>query len=460
MKISIRITYFWAIIACILANMRVPYLPLIETGLFICLLVVFNKQPIKIINTTIIIFCSNHYVVMDYVYRLNSYNFPSIYTQNIIGGVKYLDLIVVTLFLYSLLTINNINSLFRRVSRVHLPFVSLVLSIIGFLITDYSHIAINQLLFVFRSIMLIIALTVICSNFSFSSFYDIATLAIFTWISNMIFSIVFPPAHSYVREIFGIKGLTFFAGDEYLTIIHYSAILLLLFRHEELLNDSRQVNIKGLLREVIFAYFLGLVSLRKGAFLSLVLTLLLILIYLNDGGKLWNQLYNFLLIIIDWIIPVFLIITYSHLPSSLQLAFYDYNGVTSSALQSLYIIFQESPLKFFFGIGPFGKYKIAGLTARFDYDTSFGQEVGQEYRYMIWEMPGGRLILNNGFIGLVYFYIYQVLQALKNESALFFLLFELGGIFYFKSISPVFALAYGISFAFLIRYYESVGDYQ
>lgn len=91
---------------------------------------------------------------------------------------------------------------------------------------------------------------------------------------------------------------------------------------------------------------------------------------------------------------------------------------------------------------------------------SFGKEVGEKYRYQLWTIPMGRLILNVGLFGYFYYLIYIIIRAYKENVVSFYLLSSIAGFFYFSLITPVSAIAIGVSLSAFIKYKKRKFSFQ
>jgi hypothetical protein len=102
-------------------------------------------------------------------------------------------------------------------------------------------------------------------------------------------------------------------------------------------------------------------------------------------------------------------------------------------------------------LGPFGKYEIKNLSDIADHPMSFGEEVGNKFRYAIWNIPYGRSLVNIGVFGTVLLLVNFFKSARKYNSAYFYLYFQIVLAMTFLVITPVGSVAIGLALAFILN---------
>lgn len=445
LKLQFNKYYCVSLVAVLLAKLQFSFLPECE----ICILILsyfYNRRAFYYLF--IIVFASNTFVVMDVLYRFDSGTFPSIYTKEMIGGIKYLDVLSVVLFLLGLLNVRNI----RKVHSVSLPYLLIFSSLIGLTFIEYSQqFSLEMFLFIGRGYLLCLAAFMLLVGLDKDVYMKYCKLAIITWILNMIFAIVIPYAHPHTREIFGITLSIAFAGDEYLTLGVYGLILLLYSSEYDIKDNYRFVKYS-----FITALLCGIASQRKGAVPYFMVLMLIIYVYYNCNS-IKNKIMNILLIASSVYIALFLLIVYDFLPDYIQLAFFEYHGLLDSALSSVDYLKNYNWGEYLFGISPWGKYKVIDLPQIIDHEYSFGKEVGEVFRYSIWVIPGGRLVLNTGILGLIYYYCFIIRKAIEYKNCMYYyLLITITPLFYYASITPVEAISFGLILAVMFNKKSSI----
>ena len=292
--------------------------------------------------------------------------------------------------------------------------------------------------FSIRSYLLIFAIFLLAVNLTKCELVTISKLIIFCWSIKMLFSIIIPHKYPLFRNILGYDGIIYFAGDEYLTIGIYISIIFI-FSYRKNLSYLRYFLI------INFIFALTLIAQRKGALPYFTIINCLLFIYFFLNYKIIHKVFNVLLIIYAFTAFIFLWIILPNLPDIIQHALQEYKALSSSALDSLLNL---SLFQLTFGITPFGKYELINLPSIFDHKMSFGNEVGEIYRYKLWTVPHGRLLLNVGLIGFIYVNYYLISKSITQNIFVFYLVFAFIPFFYFASITPVTAVA--IAFALLV----------
>jgi len=397
----------------------------------------FGRIKFNFAALLVCVFCTHHFAIPDAIYRFNSGEYPSIYTKSI-GFVKYLDILVVVIVVASLYNIKSFSSTFlRRNYPFFLP-IFLVLGIMAYPseLQNYSN-----LLYISRSFLLLVAIALICARFNVYEIRILCVLATFAWTAKMLCAILIPAEAPLYREILGYKFNIPFAGDEYLTLGVYSVIVLSLSGVGPKTSDSK------LIKYLLFsAFLLCIVAQRKGA-----LQYFGVIFFVTAWGSVFGvkqKILNLILLIQPWLLFIFLIFVVPFLPDLMRLAFFDYANLLSSAVESLYQLFKDNYIASAFGIGPTGLYEIHGLNSLVDNEFAFGSEVGAQFRYVIWSIPYGRMLLNVGIFGSLIYVVYLLIN-MRRSSYEFYLYSTIFGIFYFQSTTPVESIAYGIAFAAL-----------
>ncbi len=427
-----------------LSGLRMPYLPEIQFILLIIVLIVDRGVKFRFILFLAMVLCTHHYVVPDYIWRFDSSGYPSIYTRAY-GAIKILDLLVILLFGLSIQYWHSRNIL-RLFYIKGLPTILLYSSWLGILYLNKDTLAFDQTLFIIRSYLLFVAVFVLCLNLDLEKFDKLARLIVFCWIMKMSVAILIPHPHPLWRNILGINGAIFFAGDEYLTIPIYIAILILI---------NKTINFTKIKQCIWFIFLLTMIAQRKGAIPVLLGFYLVVVFYQNKNriGTIIIKLY--------YVINAILIFTFLYYVPKIFydpliiLAFDEYTNFAHIAIDSLNKISQSDPYNFICGISPFGKYEIINLPSYMDHEMSFGKEVGEIYRYQFWSFPFGRCVLNTGVAGFIIFIIYRI-KSMKYNLMYMFILISCMPVCYYYNMTPVDAFAMGISYAFIYNYQKIV----
>ena len=423
-----------ALFFSILSSCRIYYLPELQIVLIILFGPWFSGR-IKFNYAALLlcVFCTHFYAIPDAAYRFNSGEYPSIYTKSI-DSVKYLDILVIVLAISSLYNIKKFNSIFIRTKY---PFYLPMFFLLGWKINPSGLYNSTSLLFICRSILLMVAIALLFSQFSYRQIIELCTIAVFSWATKMLFAVLIPAENPLYREILGFKLNIPFAGDEYLTLGVYASIACAAFKT----TSSKYI------KYLLFAAFvLCIVAQRKGALQYF--GLLALVIAWGGVSGLRNKIVNLVILILPWSLSVFLLLVVPFLPVLLSLAFYEYSQLISSAIESVLHLFKDNFLASIFGIGPTGLYEIYGLDPLLDNEFGFVGEVGEKYRYAIWSIPYGRLILNVGVFGFLIHLIYLLIN-MRQSAFIFYLYSTICGVFCFANTTPVEAIAYGIAFAAL-----------
>lgn len=436
MESHIKRYYIIAIIFAICSSARIPFLPEFQFFLLLCSIMHYKKINYNVILLLTTILCTHHYVIPDSTYRFLSDSYPSIYTRSY-GAIKIFDLLVIIVFLFSVKKMKYLLSLF---SYKRLPGILLVTSFIGCVFLSHETFAKDQFLFLSRNYLFFISIFLSTYHFNKRQFIVLSKLAILAWITKMIFAILIPHPHPLFREILGFDGIIFFAGDEYLTIPYYLMILLLL---------DVNMNMKKIFCAVSFVLLLTIIAQRKGGISVLLPFLLLCYAYYHKKRLLGNIVKCY------YIVSSALIFLFLSFPSKLiendllLLAFEEYSNLAQVSYDSVRNIFNNNLYEALFGISPFGKYEIIGLEPIYDHPFSYGEEVGERFRYMLWSFPLGRCILNVGIIGFI-LVVFKMLCSARLNIPMFYLTITAIPVCYYYNLTPVLAFAMGIIFSVMI----------
>lgn len=437
---SVTAMKWWLVFAFVfslLSSFRLSYLPEFQVALVLIFGPWFSGRiKFSFAALLLCVFCTHFFAVPDAIYRFSSSDYPSIYTKTI-GVVKYLDILVVILAFASLYNIRNASSIFIRKNY---PFFLPLLLILGAMAQPLYLQDFTSLLFICRSFLLLVAIALIFSGFNVYEIKRLCILASFAWTTKMFCSILIPSENPLYREMLGLRFAVPFAGDEYLTLGVYAIIVLSVTGVAPKSSDSKFI--KCLL---FAAFFLCIVAQRKGAIQYF--GFLLLIITWGNASSVKQKIVNIVLLVEPWLLFLFLGFVVPFLPDLARLAFFEYANLLSSATESLHRLFQDNYVAAVFGIGPTGLYEIHGLNPLSDNIFAFGTEVGAPYRFVI-SLPYGRLILNVGILGSLIYFVY-LLVNMRQSSFKFYLYVTISGFFYFQMISPVAAIACGITFAVL-----------
>ena len=445
-KMHIKLPWFiiTGILFSLLSSLRVPFLPEAQVfTLFVSFLfgAKFRAYSLAIL---VCILCTHHYVIPDVLYRLDSTEYPSIYTRSY-GGVKILDLLTIILFLVSLPNIYSLKKIF--LSR-RAPLILIFLSFVGLLSVPFEQQAFGNYLFVLRSFILTLAIYMLFSKIDIVDIQKLSFLAIFCWVSKMFFSILIPHENPMYREIFGIQWNIYFAGDEYLTLGIFSSTIIYL-------THKKYSGVKPIPLNLIWpkvkillftALVLALVAQRKGAIPYFAIVFFVFYIekkFINSSNHL---IFNAAILSTNWMTTIFLLAIAPLLPEIYQLLFFENSNLLDASLSSMRYLAATDPIHFTFGLGPAGLYEIKDLLPINDHQTSFGNEVGNTFRYQVWSLPYGRLILNTGVVGFITYNLYM-LSLLRARISIYYLYSSIFTIFYFTNFTPPMAFAFGIAFA-------------
>lgn len=435
---TIQKFYYIGFAFVILSGLRVPFLPELQLIILAISVLYTRKLDFRIILLLATILCTHHYVIPDFVYRADGSDYPSIYTRAY-GGVKILDVLVCFVFALSLPLFirRNILKIFYMKG---LPNILLFTSFIGIFFLSHQEVAVDQALFIIRSYLLFFAIFIICVALTKEQFLELSKLIIFCWILKMVIAILIPHSHPLARSILGFNGIIFFAGDEYMSLPLYFAIILVI--------RGMNANFSKIYIMLFFILLLTMIAQRKGALQILLPFTALVWCY-QHKSKLGIGILKFYYVLSAFILFFFLL-NIKQLTSDplILLAFREYSAFAEISIDSLEFLYKTNPLGFIFGISPFGKYEIIGLPAEMDHMMSFGKEVGEVFRYQFWSFPLGRCILNVGLIGFIYVLFYYF-KACKYSAFIFFLIISSISICYYTNLTPVMAFAQGIVFAFL-----------
>lgn len=428
-----------------LSSLRISFLPELQLIIILTLLLIYRKINKSLFFLTITVLCTHHYAIPDAIYRFQGEVYPSIYTKAYFG-IKLLDILIVALFIFSLRNLNNLKFIFNK----NLPLLLIPISFLGISYLDELTFAYDMFLFISRSYLLIIAIYLTSYSFSKKDLIFVSKLAIFSWTAKMFFAILIPHESPLYREIFGFQGIIYFAGDEYSTIGNFLMVILLLSKKSDVKFISNFILLN-------FIFLLTLIAQRKGAVPYFFTLNAILFIYFYVKNSIIHKILNYFVIANPFINFLFLYFVVGLLPDIMRLAFLEYEALSISAIESIKNINIYNQI---FGITPFGKYELVGLEPTFDHPMSFGKEVGENYRYQLWSIPMGRLILNVGLFGYFYYLIFIIKRAYKENVMSFYLLNSIIGFFCFSLITPVSALAVGFSLSVFIKYKKKEFSYQ
>lgn len=429
---------FWGAVCCaLLSSLRIPILPELEFGLFVLYTIKKRGLDYDGLIFLFLILCTHHYAIPDAVFREDASSYPSIYTKQI-GAIKILDLLIVYLFIISYKYYDRILKVFSIKS---LPTVLLITSFFGFISPSRLHLSSDIFLFIARSYLLILTIFINSIHFSKKQFSTLAYLAVVCWISKMIFSILFPHPHPWYREILGYNGIMYFAGDEYMYIPAYLAIIVYIFRDK--------IVYKKTLRILFLTLLLVIIAQRKGGIPILFSFILLVSFYYHKNTFLSNCLKVYY--VFSGLIIFLFLLFIDHLVNDelILLAFSEYHILSKVSWDSFINLFSSGGIwSGFWGITPFGKYEVIGLPNIADHFMAWGTEVGEKYRYQLWVFPFGRCIMNAGLWGWLIFLLYYI-KIFRYQLPLFFLTISCFVFCIYGNITPVCALSIGFSLAFI-----------
>jgi hypothetical protein len=428
-------SYLIPILFSFLSSLRVQFLP--EFQLVLIILFYFRKglSP-SFFFILICVFTTHHYAIPDHDFRFESDNYPSIYTKTTFG-LKLLDIFTIFFFIICLPRIYSIKGFILNQKT---PVFLLFFVLLGMINIDGDKFDFDMFLFLSRNYLLIVLFYLAARDFDKNDFNHLAVAAIIGWGSKMFFSILLPHSNPLTREILGFEGIIYFAGDEYSTLGLYVAMILM---------TNNYFKFNKYISWLIFGIFiLTIISQRKGAIPYFLFIFFLFKVGNKKGS---NRLFNYLLFLFDWIVLFFVLFLDSLNNPLLSLAFYEYTSLAYSAIDSIHFLRLNEFYHYLFGLGPFGKYEIKNLSDFADHPMSFGNEVGNKYRYAIWNLPYGRALLNIGLLGTVALLISFFNKARKYNSLYFYLYFNIALIFTFLVVTPIGSLALGLSLSFLIN---------
>jgi hypothetical protein len=422
------------VLLALLSSLRIAYLPEIELSLII-FMIIYKGLRNDVIILIVAVLTTHHYAIPDHDFRFLGELYPSFYTKELLG-IKILDIFAVIFFLVSLLKVNALKNLFSN----KLPIILILISFLGVVPNTTSTFDFSILLFLVRNYLILIAFFLATSNYSFEEYARISKIALIGWGAKMLFSICFPHPNPLSREIFDYQGIIYFAGDEFSTLGIYLAIIILI-SGVDLANKKWGLYF-------FFLFCLCLIAQRKGAITYFGFVFYL---FAKKKGIFFQKVYNYTYFLFDWIILFFILFIDSLDNTLLSLAFFEYTSLAYSAIDSLNNVRINDIYHFFFGLGPFGKYEIINLPDFVDHPMSFGEEVGNKFRYAIWNVPYGRSLVNIGLFGTIILLFTFFKTALKYNSVYFYIYFQVVLMFTFLVITPVGAIALGIALSFILN---------
>lgn len=429
---------YLAILFAFLSSLRISILPELQLLIFIVYYIKNRGVNYNVLILVVLILCTHHYAIPDSVYRQDSGGYPSIYTKNVLGSsIKIFDFFVFFLFLFSIKRIRYALNLFK-ISAI--PVILLFTSFFGFLNYTQLHFADGLVLYLIRSYMLILAIFVNCVNLKKEQVACLSIIAIIAWISKMAFAILIPHPHPWYRTILGMEGIMFFAGDEYMYIPVYLSIIIYTFKD--------RIHFKQIRNVIFLVLLLALIAQRKGS-LQILLPFLFLMFFYYRKNKFFTYVLKIYYILNSIILFFFLLFQNDLISNELiNLAFLEYHTLAESSLDSVYTLARESLWNFFWGITPVGKIEIVNLPSFVDTFMTFGEEVGEKYRYQLWTFPFGRCFPNAGLFGVIAYFVYYI-KCVKFSAPLFFVVISTFIFCIYGNITPVNALSVGISLAFI-----------
>ena len=432
---------FFAILLALIHSFKIP--GIVEIEFLILTFLFLRKVNFNTLFVLGIILSSSLYVVLDESFRFDSSNYPSIYTKSLYG-IKYFDVLVFIIFISS---VKNIKFFKKVLLNKSLPFLIWFICFFSFIINLSGILAIDSLLFNIRTQLLFLGLLFHFSRLSIPEVITLAEYIIITWVIFMFFTIIFPHSSPIYRTIFNIKAIIYFAGEEYLTLGIYATILLINSR----INFNYKLNRKRLFYILFIGFCLCLISQRKGAVLYFLP--ILFFIYIKPFSLFFKSMILKSLLFfnsISFFIIFFIIFPFIENDIILLLLDEGYN-LFNSAVESVRYNFSKNPLSAIFGIGPYNKYELISLPGIYDHEYSFGSDMGMKFRYQIWYLPYGRLILNAGFIGVLFYFLYLIRIFIKKDILFLYLFLSLSPIFYWENLAPVYSLPFALATVYLIK---------
>lgn len=439
--------YFCAFVFLFLGAVNFSFTPEIQVTLILLLLVI-NVSPLSLILILISILCTSTYAIPDSVLRIESYNYPSIYTKDIIFGLKGIDIISVMLIFFSFKKIpllKNAKINYNLLLLFMLFFVTIFSTVINVFFghNDYSYLMFNV-----RGIILCTAIFFMLLSLSITDKIGVLFFAMTCWILKMIFMILFPTDNVIQRDVFGFTWYIFFAGDEYLSFGVICATIIILSK--KVGYEFFSINRKKCFQYCCIALALALISQRKGAIPYFFIVFIMIMLSSLRYKYTWRAFIPFLFVYVSLNMIIFGFI-YPVMPEIYKVLFFEYNNLYSSALSSLGYIYNNSPLQFIVGIGVAGLYKIINLSSVSDNVFSFGKEVGEIYRYAIWNLPFDRLLLNSGIIGLFIVFIISFRSFVTRlQPEKFYIIVALVPLFSCYNLNPISVLFFAFALNSLI----------
>ena len=433
--------YFLAVISSVVSSLRFPYLPEMQ---LLCLFLVFFvfRSRFKFAVGLVLVLCTNTYAIPDAVFRLTPELYPSIYTKNIIYSIKALDILALLTFFSAILSFSNVLRV-RGITILALVFGIALLSTA--LSVFFGVIEWGYFLFYIRGFLLVAGFFCLVSDFTREQLTKILYFSMFCWVCKMLSMILFPSAHVIQREIFGFQWKIFFAGDEYLYFALISCCVITMNNFDV----NRLVHYKKCFFYCFIALILALISQRKGAVPYFFVTFFIMYCSYN-GSLLLRLISNLALMVYASVFFIFFFFIYPNLPELYQLAFSEYYLLYVSAVDSMINLFDYNPYGAILGLGSMGLYEIISLPERADHAFSFGGEVGNVYRYAIWNLPFGRLAVNVGLLGFFLVVVFLLTKVHKLPST-FYMYFSLIPVFGMYGVTPVSAIYIGFTLAVLYK---------
>ncbi|MGL4338751.1 MAG: hypothetical protein ACRCST_17825, partial [Turicibacter sp.] len=392
----------------------------------------------------ILVMCTNTYAIPDAVLRVTPDIYPSIYTKKLFSSLKAIDVISILVFFSSLISVNK----FLELKGVVIPFLVFILALVSTIVSVfYGEIDWGYFIFYIRGFIFIVGFFCLIVGFNKDKIIGMLYFSMFCWVVKMITMILFPSEHVIQREILGFQWKIFFAGDEYLYFGTISACILTLVNSQG--SKSSSITRRKLFFYCAMAFFLALISQRKGAIPYFTLVAVMIFFH-SSQNTIYRLFANSIAMLNIFVMFIAFLFIYPMLPSVYQLPFSEYYTLYVSAVDSISNIIYHNPYGALMGLGSMGLYEITSLPSYADHTFSFGAEVGNVYRYAIWNVPFGRLLINVGIIGFLMMFLF-ILYNLTANTSKFYLLISIVPFFGLYGVTPVSAIYVGFGLVVLYK---------
>jgi hypothetical protein len=435
-----RIIYLIPVFVALIHSLKLSFIPELNFFILLTTAIFFINKPYYFILVFTIILSTHFYAIPDANFRFNAFDYPSIYTKEVFG-IKYLDLSIVIIFLYGVIqTIRR-----RSLLKPKFLFLIIIVPFIG-LIRTFSlpeeQISYIIMLFQARNVLLVFGTYLILTGIDLLRLRKLCYVAITSWIATMFFAIIFPADNPLYREILGITWNIYFAGDEYLSLGVYACAIMLICRCLYESKNQLKKNSNLIIFLCLVSWTLALISQRLGSIPYFIVVILIIYISTfkfleNFYVKLYLFFGNFLNLLINSI---------SILSAGSFSGLSIYSELLNVSILSLQNMFREDIFSVFFGIGLGGLYEIIGLTPVLDNPFSFGNEVGEKYRYVVWSIPFGRILFGSGLFGfftILGINLSYIFKKVRAEE--YYLIIYIIGLIFWVNMTPVSALPMGFA---------------